>query len=88
MNTYRWREHCGPNFDNHIGYRSQKEFEIWKKKCPLDNIKNKILKKDIKLAKLIDKIDFEINKDLDKIFEHSKRANLPKLNSASKFVYV
>ena len=25
--TYRWLEHCGPNFDNNIGYRSEKEFQ-------------------------------------------------------------
>ena len=30
--TYRWREHCGPFFDNHIGYREVKEFEFWKKR--------------------------------------------------------
>ena len=24
--TYRWREHCGPNFDNDIGYREEQEF--------------------------------------------------------------
>lgn len=31
MPTYRWREHCGPDFDNHIGYRDEKEFLRWKK---------------------------------------------------------
>jgi TPP-dependent pyruvate/acetoin dehydrogenase alpha subunit len=35
FNTYRHREHCGPNFDNHIGYRSEEEFLSWKRKCPL-----------------------------------------------------
>ena len=29
--TYRWREHCGPGFDNDIGYRSEEEFEEWKR---------------------------------------------------------
>lgn len=28
--TYRWREHCGPNYDNDIGYRTPEEFESWK----------------------------------------------------------
>ena len=32
FDTYRWREHCGPNFDNDIGYRTKKEFLRWKKK--------------------------------------------------------
>lgn len=28
--TYRWREHCGPNYDNDLGYRAVSEFEHWK----------------------------------------------------------
>ncbi len=32
--TYRWREHCGPNYDNDIGYRTEEEFESWKLKDP------------------------------------------------------
>lgn len=27
FNTYRWREHCGPNFDNDIGYRTEQEYQ-------------------------------------------------------------
>ena len=37
FDTYRWREHCGPNFDNNIGYREESEFLKWKKKDPLKN---------------------------------------------------
>ena len=29
LDTYRWREHCGPSFDNHIGYRTEAEFSEW-----------------------------------------------------------
>ena len=32
LKNYRWLEHCGPNYDNNIGYRSEKEFQFWKKK--------------------------------------------------------
>ena len=32
FSTYRWREHCGPFYDNDIGYRSEQEFEEWKRK--------------------------------------------------------
>lgn len=35
MHTYRWREHCGPNYDFNLGYRSEAEVEEWKKRCPL-----------------------------------------------------
>ena len=33
--TYRWLEHCGPGYDNDIGYRAEKEFQEWKKRDPL-----------------------------------------------------
>jgi TPP-dependent pyruvate/acetoin dehydrogenase alpha subunit len=33
--TYRWREHCGPNYDNTLGYRTPEEFEAWKGRDPL-----------------------------------------------------
>ena len=35
LTTYRWREHCGPNYDNHIGYRSEQEFLAWQAKDPI-----------------------------------------------------
>ena len=35
FDTYRWREHCGPNYDNDIGYRSEQEFKEWQKRDPL-----------------------------------------------------
>lgn len=33
--TYRWREHCGPGWDNHIGYRTESEFGDWKARDPI-----------------------------------------------------
>jgi TPP-dependent pyruvate/acetoin dehydrogenase alpha subunit len=35
FDTYRWREHCGPNYDNHIGYRNESEFQMWLARCPI-----------------------------------------------------
>lgn len=34
--TYRWRTHCGPQWDNPSAARPQAELEEWKKKCPLE----------------------------------------------------
>ncbi len=41
--TYRWREHCGPNYDNNIGYRTEEEFLQWQRKCPVEKLKAKLL---------------------------------------------
>lgn len=42
LKTYRWREHCGPGFDNHIGYRTEAEYLEWRKRDPIENFENKL----------------------------------------------
>lgn len=41
--TYRWREHCGPNYDNDLGYRTESEFQQWKKHCPVEGLNKRLL---------------------------------------------
>lgn len=33
--TYRWLEHCGPNDDEHLGYRPPGELSAWKARDPV-----------------------------------------------------
>ena len=59
FNTYRWREHCGPNYDNDIGYRSEAEYLEWKEKDPLKDININLSKEqlDIETKKIKNEID-------------------------------
>ena len=59
FNTYRWREHCGPNYDNDIGYRSEAEYLEWKEKDPLKDININLSKEqlDIETKKITNEID-------------------------------
>ncbi|HIL68295.1 MAG TPA: thiamine pyrophosphate-dependent dehydrogenase E1 component subunit alpha [Verrucomicrobia bacterium] len=42
FNTYRWLEHCGPGYDNDIGYRTDEEFQKWKREDPLEVLEKRI----------------------------------------------
>jgi pyruvate dehydrogenase E1 component alpha subunit len=42
-NTYRWLEHCGPNDDDHLGYRPEGELNKWKEKDPISILRNIIM---------------------------------------------
>ncbi len=42
FDTYRWREHCGPNYDNDIGYRTEAEFLEWKARCPIERLRKSL----------------------------------------------
>jgi len=82
FDTYRWREHCGPNYDNDIGYREESEFLQWQKNDPLnkflestalaelDNLKN-IIGKEIALAH-----DFADNSEYPEYSQYKSIANL------------
>ena len=79
FDTYRWREHCGPNFDNNIGYREESEFLKWKKKDPLKNFYTENSQKYI--DRKIDTISQEID-DAHQFADDSKFPTLQEYNAA------
>jgi len=86
FSTYRWREHCGPNYDNNIGYRSEKEYLFWKKKDPLLKTRNFLLKKRNLKKKLVFD-EKKINLDIKKAFNFAKKSKFPNQVKAYKGEY-
>ncbi|WP_026350087.1 thiamine pyrophosphate-dependent dehydrogenase E1 component subunit alpha [Bordetella sp. FB-8] len=43
FDTYRWREHCGPNFDNDIGYRTEQEYLAHRMQEPIKRQHDKLI---------------------------------------------
>jgi len=87
FDTYRWREHCGPNFDNQIGYRTEAEYETWHKRCPVESARAKL-----RAAGLLDDagdavIAAELKHMVDADFDYAKAAPLPLPTHASDHVY-
>lgn len=82
ISTYRWREHCGPNFDNNIGYRNEKEFEDWQSVDPLDCLEKKFLTDPsidpLKIANLVSEIQLEV----DEAFEFAINSEFPSQSEA------
>lgn len=42
LDTYRWREHCGPHYDNDLGYRTEEEYREWRRRCPLESLAERL----------------------------------------------
>ena len=82
FSTYRWREHCGPNFDNDIGYRTEKEFLEWKKLDPLKSLQ-KIINQEDKINQIKNEID---NQVLD-AFNYAENSPFPKTSEAFEGVF-
>lgn len=43
FSTYRWREHCGPAYDNDLGYRTEAEFLDWRAREPIGRFEAPLL---------------------------------------------
>lgn len=85
LDTYRWREHCGPSFDNHIGYRSEDEYLNWEKRCPVRSVQARLgaaMTEEQKKA-----VEVEIAAEIDAALAFARAAPLPDVRQASEHVY-
>jgi pyruvate dehydrogenase E1 component alpha subunit len=85
--TYRWREHCGPNYDNDLGYRTTEEFEAWRKTDPIS-----CLRRDLFSKKFLDetaeaKITQEISEEIDSAFQLAEAAPYPDAHLVGSRIY-
>ena len=87
FSTYRWREHCGHDFDNDIGYRTQEEFLEWQAKDPLNNLERELQQTSSKMAISLEKIKSEIDLEVKKAFDFAERSPFPAQSDAYDGVY-
>jgi TPP-dependent pyruvate/acetoin dehydrogenase alpha subunit len=45
--TFRWLAHVGPDPDLDVGYRRKEEVEKWRKKCPIQGLKTRLLERKL-----------------------------------------
>lgn len=87
LDTYRWREHCGPEFDNHIGYRTEAEYEAWHSLCPVKTSRENLLSQKFLSSSDDDAMAAGFKQEIDRAFEFAKNAPLPEPSEASVHVY-
>jgi pyruvate dehydrogenase E1 component alpha subunit len=85
LDTYRWREHCGPAFDNNIGYRTEAEFHAWEARDPIRALRARIAGA---LTATQDKeMTDEIAAEVEAARAHARAAPLPEPSQATQHVY-
>lgn len=87
FDTYRWREHCGPNFDNHVGYRTETEFQAWRSRCPIEISREKLQGQGMLTPADEERMAAELRREIDAAFEFAKAAPLPEPSQAAAHVY-
>lgn len=75
--TYRWLEHCGPNYDNDLGYRDVTEFETWKKRDSIESFKQYLISQSELSIEKIQKMELDIQSEIKEAFEFAENSPFP-----------
>lgn len=82
--TYRWREHCGPNYDNDIGYRTQEEFQDWQSREPICRLEKTLQQTP---PEVMDAMKIKVDAEVQAAFEYAEAAPFPAQSEAYQGVY-
>jgi TPP-dependent pyruvate/acetoin dehydrogenase alpha subunit len=85
--TYRWREHCGPEYDQQLGYRSDGELTKWKARCPIQHFRNKLLKGQKATEQQLQTVETKIDQCLDEAVAFAKNSPFPEREELTKYLY-
>ncbi len=85
--TYRWREHCGPYYDNDLGYRTESEFQEWKQRCPIENLKKNLLRDDILCNQDIEDMASELEAEIEDAIIFAKESPFPEEQHLLEHIY-
>jgi len=77
FSTYRWREHCGPNFDNDLGYRTEEEYLSWKGRDPIALLESQLLEQNAIRQTNIGEMQASIQKEIDEAFDYAESSSFP-----------
>jgi TPP-dependent pyruvate/acetoin dehydrogenase alpha subunit len=85
--TYRWRGHYEGEADRTYYYRSKKEEEEWKEKCPIKRFRQLLSETEVADKETLDRIDSETQQELENAVEFAKNCPWPAPEDALRDVY-
>ncbi len=87
LHTYRWREHCGPNFDDHLGYRTAAAVANGQQDCPLLKLAAQLEHSMSNFAEEKARITAEIEQEIAAAFAFALNSPTPSATDAGARIY-
>ncbi|MFM7519936.1 MAG: thiamine pyrophosphate-dependent dehydrogenase E1 component subunit alpha [Planctomycetota bacterium] len=86
--TYRYREHCGPNFDNDLGYRTEAEFLERRSADPVETYEMRLLESGVVTRESLATMDAAIAAEVADAFAFAEASPFPDRSEAFSDLYV
>jgi len=87
LSTFRWREHCGPNFDHELNYRPASDIEAGLADDPIERYKAVMSKDGVDTASLVEKLEAQLRQEIEAAFAFSDRSANPLPSAAREKLY-
>ncbi len=87
LRTYRWREHCGPSFDDDLNYRSAAEVEEGLKDCPVARYSSHLTLANPSHAAECELLEGEIGEEIAAAFDFAQSSAKPSGKDAGERIY-
>ena len=87
LKTYRWREHCGPSFDDDLNYRSQPEIEDGLKDCPIAKFEARLTQRKAFTSSEREVFETEIRDEIEGAFKFASSSPKPSSQEAEGRLY-
>lgn len=85
--TYRWREHCGPNFDFDLGYRGEAEAAEWLRRDPIAHLGDLLLREGLATPAQLDAVARELSEEIEEAFAFARNSPFPEEEELFRHVY-
>jgi pyruvate dehydrogenase E1 component alpha subunit len=86
--TYRWRGHYEGEADRSYTYRTDEEIEEWKKRCPIERFRRKLLEEGILGKNDFDEMEHDIKKEIEEAIQFAESSPFPDPEDALTGLYV
>ncbi|HLB52493.1 MAG TPA: thiamine pyrophosphate-dependent dehydrogenase E1 component subunit alpha, partial [Chlamydiales bacterium] len=80
FDTYRYREHCGPNVDDSAGYRPKEEVDYWHARCPLKTHEQRLREQSLLNDASLAGMKREITQEIEEAFAFAEKSSFPIYN--------
>lgn len=87
LKTYRHLEHCGPNNDDHLGYRAEEELQMWRAQDPLLLAQRRLEAKGQWSSGFEKESEEMVAREVQAAFEHALNAPFPEREELGAYVY-
>jgi pyruvate dehydrogenase E1 component alpha subunit len=87
FSTYRWLEHCGPNYDNELGYRTEAEFLDWKSREPIGRFAARASDRGWLDQSQFDHIEAKVKTEVEDAFAFAESSPFPEASEAYVDLY-